>query len=206
MIWLDFTRMLWGAIPAAIIFLFFSPYRKTTLREMGLCSGVLRECGMVCYVMILAGVMWLKLRPLYIMLDGFWGNIILCTMRPSWEYYVNLMPFGSFVDYHEFIQQGTAHISYVVLNRLGNFLAFAVIGFLTSLLFRKTTTRKVALIGSMISAFCEVVQYFLVRYSTLDDILLNTLGMVAGCFFYGIIRGRFPRFAEKFTVDSIKGE
>lgn len=192
------ARGLFSTIPALLTFFFFYPYRKRTLQAMGLKSSFKREAVMLCYVTILAATLSLKLWPVCMRQrsNGVWGNLLLLVERPSWDTLLNLVPFGSVRDYLSYIGYGTANLSTVIQNRVGNILAFIPIGLFPSLLFRKVNWKGAVLPAFGLSVFTEIGQYFLMRYASIDDILLNTLGALIG---YGLFLG-IRRVSLKFAV------
>ena len=59
---------------------------------------------------------------------------------------------------------------------------------------------RAAAIGLGTSLFIEVAQYFLMRSTDIDDVILNTLGALCGWWLYLLLRRACPRFTEKFLV------
>ena len=92
---------------------------------------------------------------------------------------VNLIPFVNLLDYESKRE--------LLLNLIGNSTMFIPTGILTPLLFRKTDRFwKVAFMGFLISLTIELLQLpFAVRASDVDDLILNTVGCMAG---YGILQ------------------
>ena len=80
-----------------------------------------------------------------------------------------------------------------VVNILGNILAFAPFGFLLPLLEKKYRNFfYITFLSILFSLSIEVVQLVLkVGIFDVDDILLNTIGGIAGYLFYIISRGLF---------------
>lgn len=62
-----------------------------------------------------------------------------------------------------------------------NIILFIPFGFFTTMIFKRFTTG--ALMGFFISVSIEVLQLFTGRFVQLEDILMNTSGMVIGCLF-----------------------
>ena len=57
------------------------------------------------------------------------------------------------------------------------------------------------LLGAVFSLCIETTQLvFRVGSFDVDDLLLNTLGILAGCGLYRLLRCLFPRFAARFQV------
>ena len=95
-----------------------------------------------------------------------------------WPFRINWVPFVNLLDYES--QKD------LILNLVGNFTMFIPTGIVTPLLYRHLDSlKKTVLTGFCISLAIEVIQLpFAVRASDVDDLILNTLGCLAG---YGIL-------------------
>lgn len=204
----DLVQGMSPVILALLTFFCLSPYRKHTLQSMGLKSSFKRETIMLCYVAVLSATLSLKLWPVCMWQhsSGIWGNLLLLIERPSWDTLLNLVPFGSIRDYQSYIGYGTANLSTVIQNRVGNILAFILIGLFPSLLFRKVNWKGAVLPAFGLSMFTEIGQYFLMRYASIDDVLLNTLGAFIGYAVFLGIRKVSPKFAVSFQCRYVKSE
>lgn len=111
---------------------------------------------------------------------------------------VNLIPFnGIWV----ILQQGD--IKYIVLNIIGNITMFIPIGFLIPLLWNKLRGFITVLAyGIGLSLLIETLQFFISRGTDIDDLILNTLGVLLGYIFYYIFSRLFPAFAVNFNIMS----
>lgn len=79
-----------------------------------------------------------------------------------------------------------AQISFI--NLIGNILLFSPIGFFTSLLWNQWRSwKRILLLGFLITFSIEFIQVFIGRSSDIDDILLNTFGVVIGYAFYQLL-------------------
>ena len=78
---------------------------------------------------------------------------------------------------------------------------FIPIGFFSALLFRNATLKRSAIIGFGMSTFIEFAQYFIMRNTAVDDIILNTLGAICGYWVYRLLRKMFPSFSRKFICN-----
>ena len=89
------------SIPAVIVFLAFTPYRKRALSAMKLHSSRQREVGLVLFVIAIFGILALTLWPTYVWEDspGVWGNVRILIERPAWRSSLNWVPFSVFKDY-----------------------------------------------------------------------------------------------------------
>ena len=71
----------------------------------------------------------------------------------------------------------------------------------SALLFRNATLKRSAIIGFGMSTFIEFAQYFIMRNTAVDDIILNTLGAICGYWVYRLLRKMFPGFSRKFICN-----
>ena len=92
---------------------------------------------------------------------------------------VNLEPFHTIRNYIIYYRRTGSFVS--VTNLLGNVLAFVPLGLLLPLLwpFFRSWHRTV-LAGMLFSAGIELMQLFTFRVTSVDDVLLNGLGALAG--------------------------
>lgn len=195
-----FTQMMSLAIPAAIVFLCFFQYRQKAIKAMGLRSKTQREIGLHIFVMSIFSIFALTLWPEYYWEEtsGVWGNLRLLIDRPAVNSAVSLVPFTVFKDYLFDLSQGPAMFFATLLNFFGNLLVFVPVGFFPALLFRKATWKRSAIIGFAMSLFIEIVQYFIMRNTAIDDIILNTMGAMCGYWLYLLIRHFWPRLTDSF--------
>ncbi len=108
----------------------------------------------------------------------------------------NLIPFKVlFETYNEVFVNG--YINYFLINFLGNIILFIPIGFFIPLLWN-VSNKKVILIGFCSSLFIEICQLFLTRGTDIDDVILNTTGVLIGLFLYKIVYKHLNNFIVKF--------
>lgn len=197
-------EMLTVAVPAAIVFSCFWPYRKRALEAMGLRTNPLRETALILFVMCLFGVLAVTLWPVYLVKQqgGLWGDVLLITERPDWLTNVNLIPFRMFKDYWQDLRQGDGAFTFI--NFLGNLAVFVPLGFFPALLWRGETWRRSVLAGGGVSVFVEIGQYFIMRFTDIDDVILNTLGALCGYLIYLLLRRFMPTFMEKFKCAKVE--
>jgi glycopeptide antibiotics resistance protein len=185
-VWIYLGQMAVLAVPAALAFLCFIPCRHMRLKDRGLRSGFLREMGMLLFVMTVFSILSVTLRP-----PMGWGTPLSGDrVKP------NLIPFKMFRIYQ--VYYGWGEFLYIIINFLGNMLVFLPLGFLPALLFRKASWWRSSLIGCGISVFVECGQYFLLRQSDIDDVILNTIGALMGYWMFLLLRWLLPAFLEKF--------
>lgn len=94
---------------------------------------------------------------------------------------LNYLPFQFVQDYlHPSTSRGV-----VLKNILGNLALFIPLGILLPALFKKLTFGKTVLLGFLTSLGFEILQYIVGLGATdIDDLLLNTLGCLAGAALY----------------------
>ena len=100
---------------------------------------------------------------------------------------VNLVPFKTIAEYAVMaVQNGRTGIKQFLLNIPGNVAILVPFGIFLPILFKKMNRwQRVMLSASCFSIFIEILQYILnVGSSDIDDVILNTLGSVAGCFVF----------------------
>ncbi|MBQ7944226.1 MAG: VanZ family protein [Lachnospiraceae bacterium] len=113
----------------------------------------------------------------------------------------NLIPFRVFVEtYNEVFVNG--HVTYFLINILGNIILFMPFGLVIPLLW-KVSCKRTLVIGFCTSLFIEVSQMFLKRVTDIDDLMLNTMGVLLGVMVYSLLKrccktliGKFETFSE----------
>ena len=186
------------AVPAAIVFLCFFPYRRRALNAMGLQSSLRREVALVVFVMTVFGILAVTLKPTMVWHSspGIWGDVTLYIDRPNRMTNVNLTPFYMFRIYKA--SYGLGDLMYIIINFIGNMAVFIPIGLFPVLLFREAKWYRSALLGCFFSVFIEVSQYFVMRQTDIDDVILNTLGALWGYWLYLLMKRFFPVFTAGF--------
>ncbi|NLC96234.1 MAG: VanZ family protein [Erysipelotrichaceae bacterium] len=76
---------------------------------------------------------------------------------------------------------------YILINVLGNIVAFIPLGILLPIIYGKKGLFNVLIYGFTFSFFIEIIQSLLFRATDVDDIMLNTLGTLIGYFIYRFI-------------------
>lgn len=192
------------AIPAVIVFWCFWPYRKRALAAMRLHSPLRREIGLTLLVAAIFAILALTLWPTYLWerSPGMWGDLLILIGRPAWYYKLSLMPFDVFRDYCEDILL-PAYVVPTLVNFFGNLAVFMPMGFLPSLLFHGASWKRAVCIGFGMSFFIEAAQYFIMRNTAVDDIILNTLGALAGYGMYVLLRRFWPGLVDSFLCREI---
>ena len=95
----------------------------------------------------------------------------------AFPFWINLIPFVNLFDYEE--------LRYLLVNVIGNTLMFVPSGVIFPCLFKRLDTfLKVVFAGAGVSLCIEILQLpFSVRASDIDDLILNTSGVIIG---YGV--------------------
>lgn len=168
MTWRYLTQMLPGALAALALYGCLYPWRRRKLRAAGLASSRPRECLLALFWMFSGGMAVLTLCPqpewLWAGLQGYWAPYFGGWALPL-AHRVNLLPFS----------QGDS-----LLNLLGNVVMFLPFGFSLPLLWRGWHWRRTLLLGLAATGGIESWQLLIGRYFDVDDILLNTLGVLCG--------------------------
>ena len=213
------SRILIISLPAVVVFLCFMPYRMRALKAMNLHSGWQREIGLILFVVSIFGILALTLWPTYIWEDspGIWGDIRILIDRPAWNSSLSVVPFSVFKDYYEDLLKSPVFFFVTLINFFGNLAMFIPIGFFSALLFRNATLKRSAIIGFGMSTFIESAQYFIMRNTAVDDIILNTVKILSEnpdvlskyqdkfryilVDEYRLLRKMFPGFSRKFICN-----
>lgn len=98
---------------------------------------------------------------------------------------VNLVPFRTMFAYIRVNEYASGWDSVSLVNLLGNVFVFSPIGIFVPWLWKRLRSfSKIALIGLGVTCFIETFQYFIGRSSDIDDIILNTVGVLIGYIAY----------------------
>ena len=113
---------------------------------------------------------------------------LLFDPATAFPFRVNLIPFVNLFDYDGSIRD-------ILINIPGNIAMFIPSGVMLPLIYRKLdTTKKVVFTGFLMSLCIEIIQLpFSVRASDVDDLILNTLGVLLGYGLYVLFRSREPQ-------------
>ncbi len=152
-----------------------------------------REVLLLCFVLFCVGLASQTVMPgLY--LDESGRTRAVTVFSVGWEGRfngLNLVPFRTIGQY---FMRGNGAL--FIINILGNIGMFAPIGFFPPLLWRRWRKwYKTALLGAAASCLIECLQVFIFRSVDIDDVILNTLGTLAGYGCFALLRrvGRFAR-------------
>ena len=139
----------------------------------------LREIVLLIFILYIAGLVSQTILPdLDIGVDGF--RVVVNDTHKT-----NLIPLKVFYEtYEQVFQRG--NIYYFLINFLGNIVMFAPIGVFLPLLWG-LGEKKTLQLGFASSLFVETCQLFLVRGTDVDDLILNTTGVLLGLLLLGFI-------------------
>ena len=164
-------------------------WRVQLYRRQSRQMNIIREALLCLFILFLGGLAGHTLLPrLSIGADGL-------QIDHGGFGSVNLIPFHFVREiYVQAVQKGDT--AYFVLNFLGNIGIFVPIGLMLPLLWRIGGTKVIA-IGAGISLFIETAQFFLPRSTDIDDLILNTAGVLLGLALYRLIATCCPAFAAR---------
>ena len=137
----------------------------------------------VIYFIVLLAVVTCKIDNFYIDREGQIRNSVYKSIISSrkvgyWNY--NFIPFEA---YYNWIVGGVWDA--LILNLLGNIIAFVPMGFFEMALSKHKKFWKVVLRCFIIVVSLEVFQFIsCLGYLDIDDIIMNTIGCVLGCLLY----------------------
>lgn len=185
--------MLWGAVPALALFFCLRPARVRHLQGKGLYSSSPREAALALFWMYCGAVAIIALTPrwlIYAFEDLLFGLPWNPQGRPFFSPgSVSLTFFKTF-----------SYSSYVLA---GNILLFLPFGLLSALLWRKFRWWKALLLGFDITLFIELWQLFIGRTFDVDDLMLNTFGVLCGFWAALVFRRCFPNGAANLQVKAV---
>lgn len=147
---------------------------------------VMNEMLMLIFVLYLVGLASQTIIPQWYMgitsdTGEFFFNINLSSEISK----INLIPFHTLYQYLFETNTNVDNWNSVsLLNITANFLLFSPIGFFVPLIWKNWYSfKKVFFLGLTITILIEIVQLFIGRSTDIDDVILNTLGIIIG---YGI--------------------
>ena len=152
----------------------FCVYRKTGIFSLK------REALQLLYLFNLAVISRMVFHPMATV-DGRVQPLVF-DIATAWPLRINLVPFVNLLDYES--------VTDLLLNLIGNTAMFIPTGILTPILYKHLRSfKKTVLTGFAISLAIEIIQLpFAVRASDVDDLILNTLGVVIGYGIYALVR------------------
>lgn len=200
---------------ALVILMLLRPARKRRLARLDLTSSVRRESALALFVVFCAGLAALTLFPAdfwsgsgrFLLHPNAWGTLVR-EWYPTWDETVSRFAYlPNMLKPFEEISRALDRKSYWLLFMLlGNIIMFMPLGFFPALLWRRWRWWKSLLVGLGSSAIIEFVQFFIGRSTDIDDVILNTLGALAGFWIFGLLRALLPTFIEKFKCQPRGGD
>lgn len=182
--------MLWGAVPALILFFCLYPLRRKRLQGKGLYSPLPREIALALFWMYCGGIAIIGLTPrwvIYAFEDLLYG---LPWNRMGYPFFspgnVSLKLFKTF-----------SYSSYVLI---GNVALFVPFGLFAALLWRNFRWWKALLLGLGITLLLECCQLLVGRTFDVDDLMLNTFGVLCGFWLALAVRRVWPGAAARLQV------
>lgn len=175
------------ALPIIIIIRVIS---VSMFKKKGIKTSLWHEIGIVVFVIFLVGLASQTIIP-----KIEFGVGGLNIVNHNLESKINLILGQVFVDtWRECVVNG--YWNYFIINFVGNICMFIPIGFCVPLLWNGMLFWKTTLIGFGTSLFIELCQITQVRGSDVDDLWLNTLGVVIG---YVLFQG-FKRLSKELDL------
>lgn len=150
-----------------------------------------QEVILALFVLYLVGLASQTIMPKWNMgVDVSTGEFFFDVYMSNQLAHVNTTPFHTITSYMQVNEYADGWDSISNLNLLGNVFVFSPIGFFIPLLWRRMDSFKVIFfIGLGVTCIIESIQYFIGRSSDIDDVILNTVGVVIGYWAYILYKG-----------------
>lgn len=189
--------LLAGGCAALAVYGCLLPWRRRRLRRAGLASPTFREGAMALFWMFCGGMAVLTLMPRWVvwsLLDVLHGYAWNGAGDPFFERgTVNLRPFQTF--------GADPHSLYILA---GNVVMFLPFGFFSALLWRGYTWRRSLVTGAAVTICMECWQLLVGRAFDIDDLILNTLGVLAGFWLLRLLERQAPGTVGRFRVGKLQ--
>lgn len=205
-VWWYMNEMLPLALVALGVLLTCRGWRKRRLADRGLVSGMAREVLLALFVAFCAGLAALTLFP-----GGFWDLYTHWRYGGQWSGFrswpeivarLELLP-EMLTPFQEITRAWRTGLDILWFMLLGNIVMFMPLGFFPALLWRKWRWWKSLLVGFCASFTIEFTQFFIGRFTDIDDVILNTTGALAGYWLYCLFRRLWPEAAQKCHVGEV---
>ncbi|WP_164668203.1 VanZ family protein [Virgibacillus doumboii] len=151
--------------------IFYIPVRYSFLQRKGIKIEYYKELICILWIIYLESLLYLTIFPSGHVIHSEWVG-------------VNLVPFDTIEDYLFLFSHG--YMSTAIINLIGNIIVFIPLGILLVLLNKKITPIKMITIGFGSTLTIETTQLvfsmsgLLSRSFDIDDLILNTLGVIIG--------------------------
>lgn len=138
-----------------------------------------REMLLGLFVLYIAGLASQTLIPNWLFgIDSETGELFFEVYSTHMDSRPNFIPFNTIIPYI------TDWYHYSFINIVANIFIFSPIGFFVPLLWKNWQSFwKILLLGIATTFFIEFFQLFVGRSTDIDDIILNTIGVIIG---YGV--------------------
>ncbi|MCM3745544.1 VanZ family protein [Sporosarcina luteola] len=145
----------------------------------------LHELLLALFILYLVGLASQTIIPRWNLgVDGSTGRFFFDVSIFDRQSSVNLFPFRTIMNYFQANEYVSGWSSVSLVNLLGNLFVFSPIGIFVPLLWRRMDSFKaIGFVGFAVTCFIEGTQYFIGRSTDIDDIILNTIGVMIG---YGL--------------------
>lgn len=113
---------------------------------------------------------------------------------------VELIPFKNTVESYHVLKDHLNYPWFFATNFFGNIFLFIPLAYFLNELFKSSKSTVTIVIGSLVSLLIELFQYTLkIGVFDIDDILLNTIGIIVGEILYKKLQRNFQikKLAEK---------
>ncbi|PAV28663.1 hypothetical protein CIL05_15330 [Virgibacillus profundi] len=155
----------------------YIPIRLSLLKRRNNEVSLYKEFIYILSIIYLESLLYLTIFPASSSIEGWTG--------------INILPFHTINGYLYLFSQGYTETA--IINLVGNVVVFVPIGILLVLIYKKHTFKKMLLIGFLCSLGIEITQlvlsslHILSRSFDIDDLILNTLGVMCGYLLMKII-------------------
>lgn len=139
-----------------------------------------KEIVKIVFYSYLAGLLSQTILPIINM--GIVDGRIFIEVSAYGNGGINIVPFRTIMEYIKGAN-GTRSIDSTVISRINlvaNIGLFIPFGFLFPICVRKINNKYTVLVGAILSLTIEVIQIFVKRGTDIDDVILNTAGVLIG--------------------------
>ncbi|MDW0117853.1 VanZ family protein [Sporosarcina thermotolerans] len=159
--------------------------RTIIIKRKKLPVNKLHELLLALFILYLVGLASQTIIPKWsLSVDGSTGKFYFDVYSINRLSSVNLIPLRTILNYFQVNEHVSGWSSVSLVNLLGNMFVFSPIGFFIPLLWsRMDSFKSILFIGFGVTCFIEGTQYFIGRSTDIDDIILNTIGVIIG---YGV--------------------
>lgn len=169
-------------LPFMLLFLLvYVPIRLVIRKRSDKKTSIVYEILLAIFLIYLAGLLSITVLPR----KGFSTNGS-----------INLIPF---INMTSMFNNGVTHF---VVIFIGNIVMFMPLGFFIPCLWNKKGLFT-CITGALFSLFIEITQIFIGRYTDIDDLILNTLGVFLGYLTFLLVKKIRSAFHLKITIPAM---